>query len=67
MARRGVPTFDELYRSIASLPEGLTGEILEPGEIRTMARPGNAETLASGAPETLDVLAAGPRARNIVV
>lgn len=40
MARRAVPTFDELYAAIAALPEGVTGEILEPGELRTMARPG---------------------------
>jgi Uma2 family endonuclease len=34
------PTFDELYRRIQALPEGKTGEILEPGVLRTMSRPG---------------------------
>jgi Uma2 family endonuclease len=34
-------SFEELYAEIAALPEGMTGEILEPGEIhRTMGRPG---------------------------
>jgi Uma2 family endonuclease len=35
-----IPTFEELYEQIRALPEHLTGEILEPGVIRTMARPG---------------------------
>jgi Uma2 family endonuclease len=35
-----IPTFAELYRAIEALPEGVTGEILEPGVIRTMGRPG---------------------------
>jgi len=34
------PTFDELYDQIRALPEHLTGEILEPGVLRTMSRPG---------------------------
>jgi Uma2 family endonuclease len=34
------PTFDELYARIAALPEGVTGEILQPGVLRTMSRPG---------------------------
>lgn len=33
-------TFDELYERIRALPEHLTGEILEPGVLRTMSRPG---------------------------
>jgi Uma2 family endonuclease len=33
-------SFDELYEEIRRLPEGLTGEILEPGVVRTMSRPG---------------------------
>ncbi len=33
--------FDDLYRAIQALPEHLTGEIIEPGEIRAMNRPGN--------------------------
>jgi Uma2 family endonuclease len=36
-----VPDFDELYERIRRLPEYLTGEILEPGVIRTMSRPGS--------------------------
>ena len=36
------PTFEELYPAIVALPEGITGEILEPGVIRTMGRPGRA-------------------------
>lgn len=35
-----LPTFDELYAEIQALPEGSTGEILGPGELRVMARPG---------------------------
>ena len=35
-----LPTFDELYAEIEALPEGLTGEIMGPGELRTMSRPG---------------------------
>jgi Uma2 family endonuclease len=35
-----LPTFDDLYAEIAALPEGVTGEILEPGVLRTMSRPG---------------------------
>jgi Uma2 family endonuclease len=36
------PTFEGLYAEIASLRPGLTGEILEPGVLRTIARPGAA-------------------------
>ncbi|MCC6559480.1 MAG: Uma2 family endonuclease [Polyangiaceae bacterium] len=35
-----LPTFEELYEQIRALPEHLTGEILEPGTLRTMSRPG---------------------------
>src|SRR5215212_2887797 len=35
-----LPTFDALYEQIRALPENLTGEILEPGVLRTMSRPG---------------------------
>jgi hypothetical protein len=35
-----LPTFEELYEQIRALPEHLTGEILEPGVLRTMSRPG---------------------------
>ena len=34
------PTFDELYARIRALPEHVTGEILEPGVLKTMGRPG---------------------------
>ncbi|MBK6529516.1 MAG: Uma2 family endonuclease [Deltaproteobacteria bacterium] len=34
------PDFETLYRQIQALPEGVTGEILNPGELRTMGRPG---------------------------
>jgi Uma2 family endonuclease len=37
---RHVPTFEEIYEEIRRLPEHLTGEILEPGIVRTMSRPG---------------------------
>jgi Uma2 family endonuclease len=33
-------SFDELYARIAALPEGEAGEILEPGVLRMMSRPG---------------------------
>lgn len=42
-----VPTFDELYRAVEALPPGLTGEILEPGVIRTMGRPGGLHRLGA--------------------
>lgn len=32
--------FDTLYRQIQALPEGVTGEIIDPGVLRTMGRPG---------------------------
>ncbi len=32
-------TFEELYAQIERLPSGTTGEILEPGVLRTMSRP----------------------------
>jgi Uma2 family endonuclease len=35
-----VPTFDELYREIERLPQRLTGQILVPGVLTTMSRPG---------------------------
>ncbi len=41
-----IPTFDELYGQIEALPEGVTGEILEPGVLRTMARPGGRHRFA---------------------
>ena len=33
-------SFADLYERIRALPAGMTGEILEPGEIRVMSRPG---------------------------
>ena len=34
------PSFDELYAAVARLAPGMTGEILEPGVLRVMSRPG---------------------------
>ncbi|HEX3346143.1 MAG TPA: Uma2 family endonuclease [Polyangiaceae bacterium] len=34
------PSFDELYDRIRALGEGVTGQILEPGVVSTMSRPG---------------------------
>lgn len=42
-----IPTFEELYAQIQALPEGMTGEILEPGVLRTMSRPGKAHRWAA--------------------
>jgi Uma2 family endonuclease len=39
-APKRVPTFDELYRQIEKLREGITGQILVPGVLTTMSRPG---------------------------
>jgi Uma2 family endonuclease len=40
-AAPNVRSFEELYAEIAAMPEGMTGEILEPGEIHvTMGRSG---------------------------
>jgi len=44
---RRLPTFDELYAEIERLPHGMTGEILEPGVLRTMSRPGTAHRRAT--------------------
>lgn len=41
-------SFEELYEEIRHLPEGLTGEILEPGVVRTMSRPGKRHRHAAG-------------------
>jgi hypothetical protein len=41
-APRRIPTFDELYRQIERLPQRLTGQVLTPGVLTTMARPGAA-------------------------
>ncbi len=43
---RRVPSFEELYGHIEALPEGVTGLILEPGIVTTMARPGVAHQVA---------------------
>ncbi len=37
---RRLPSFDELYAEIEALAPGMTGEILAPGELRVMGRPG---------------------------
>jgi Uma2 family endonuclease len=46
---RRTPTFEELYAEILALPEGLTGEILEEGVVRTRSRPGKRHRRAAGA------------------
>jgi Uma2 family endonuclease len=40
MAQPALPTFEQLYAQICALSENLTGEILVPGVLRTMSRPG---------------------------
>src|SRR5690349_11720537 len=49
MAQRALKlhTFAEVYRQIEALPQGVTGEILEPGVIRTMSRPGGPHRFSS--------------------
>jgi len=42
-----LPTFEELYEQVRALPEHLTGEILEPGVLRTISRPGKAHRRAT--------------------
>ncbi|MBI2897000.1 MAG: Uma2 family endonuclease [Deltaproteobacteria bacterium] len=42
-----IPSFEEIYRQIQSLPQGITGEILEPGVLRTMSRPGGRHRFAA--------------------
>jgi Uma2 family endonuclease len=39
-AARRTRTFDELYAEIEHLPQGVTGQILVPGVLTTMSRPG---------------------------
>jgi len=41
------PSFEELYAAIERLPAGTTGEILEPGVLRTMGRPGKGHRRAA--------------------
>jgi Uma2 family endonuclease len=41
-AAKRTPTFDDLYREIERLPGGITGQILIPGVLTTMSRPGAA-------------------------
>jgi len=45
-AASNLPDFETLYRQILALPEGMTGEILEPGVVRVMGRPGKAHRRA---------------------
>jgi Uma2 family endonuclease len=54
-----LPEFETLYRQIQALPEGVTGEILEPGVLHTMGRPGKAHRRARL--QALDAL----RGRNV--
>jgi hypothetical protein len=42
-----IESFEELYRQIERLPQGVTGEILEPGVLRTMSRPGRSHSRAA--------------------
>jgi len=42
-------SFDELYREIRDLPEGSRGEILEPGKLHVMGRPGKRHRRAAQA------------------
>ncbi len=47
-------TFEELYRQIEELPDGVTGEIVEPGVLSTMSRPGlRHETALEGCHDAL--------------
>lgn len=48
-AAERIPSFAELYRAIEALPAGLTGEILEPGVIRTLGRPGGPHRVSARA------------------
>ena len=41
-AAKRAPTFEELYLEIERLPPGITGQILIPGVLTTMSRPGPA-------------------------
>jgi Uma2 family endonuclease len=47
-APKRVPTFEALYAEIERLPQGITGQILIPGVLTTMSRPGasHSRTLA---------------------
>jgi hypothetical protein len=40
-AAKRTPTFEELYREIERLPQGITGQILVAGVLTTMSRPGS--------------------------
>ena len=42
-----LPTFAELYAEIEALPQGMTGEILSPGDLRAMPRPGGRHSYTS--------------------
>lgn len=44
---RCIPSFEDLYAQIERLPSGVTGEILEPGVLRTMSRPGRPHSRAA--------------------
>jgi Uma2 family endonuclease len=48
VAWQRVATFEELYKAIEALPEGITGEVLQAGVIETMGRPGLGHRLAAG-------------------
>jgi Uma2 family endonuclease len=42
-------SFDELYREVRDLPEGMRGEVLEPGKLHVMGRPGKRHRRAAQA------------------
>ncbi|MBI4956464.1 MAG: Uma2 family endonuclease [Myxococcales bacterium] len=44
-----LPSFAELWVAIEELPTGMTGEVLEPGVLRTMGRPGRRHRRAARA------------------
>ena len=48
-AAQRIVRFEELREAILALPDGVTGEILTPGTIETMSRPGRAHRRAAGA------------------
>jgi Uma2 family endonuclease len=58
----GEPSFEELYRQIEALPEGVTGQILVPGTLHTMSRPGGRHQRALR--RGYDVLGGSDRGRD---
>ncbi len=48
-ARPAIRSFQEQYAQIRKLPEGVTGEIIEPGKLSTMSRPGRTHRFTANA------------------